>query len=138
MLGSGFYAMSEEGRARIEWFPPIIADDGYAHQLFTRDERRTLTDCTFNVFAPTNIKGLIAIKTRSRLGALELTAKGYAPREEQGEGTTKGSMLTSLFRHPISSSIYITLKMITRIRANKQFKKRRFDVWERDESARSG
>lgn len=138
MLGSGFYAMSEEGRARFDWFPPIIADDGYAHQLFTRDERRTLTNCTFNVFAPKNIKGLIAIKTRSRLGSLELTAKGYAPREEHGEGTTKGSMLASLFRHPISSSIYITLKMATRIRANQQFKKRRFDVWERDESARGG
>ena len=47
-------------------------------------------------------------------------------------------MLASLFRHPISSSIYITLKMATRIRANQQFKKRRFDVWERDESARGG
>ena len=138
MLGTGFYAMSEEGRDRFEWFPPIIADDGYAHQLFTRDERRTLTDCTFNVFAPKTIKGLIAIKTRSRLGSLELTAKGYVPREEQREGTTPGSMLGSLVCHPISSAIYITLKMVTRIRANRQFKQRRFDVWERDESARGG
>ena len=138
MLGTGFYAMSKEGRDRFEWFPPIIADDGYAHQLFTRDERRTLTDCTFNVFAPKTIKGLIAIKTRSRLGSLELTAKGYVPREEQREGTTPGSMLGSLVCHPISSAIYITLKMVTRIRANRQFKQRRFDVWERDESARGG
>jgi glycosyltransferase involved in cell wall biosynthesis len=138
MLGSGFYAMSEEGRARFDCFPPIIADDGFAHQLFSRDERRTLTDCTFNVFAPKTLKGLIAIKTRARLGMLELAAKGYAPREEQRERTTPGSMFTSMLRHPVSSSIYIALKMITRIRANQQFKRSRFDVWERDESARDG
>ena len=138
MVGTGFYAMSEEGRARFDRFPPIIDDDGFAYQLFTRAERRTLTDCTFDVFAPRTLKGLIAIQTRSRLGSLELAAKGYAPREEQREGTTPRSMLAHLWRHPISSSIYITIKMIIRIRARRQFRKNRFDVWERDESTRHG
>ncbi len=56
--------------------PPIIADDGFAHQLFSRDERRTLTDCTFNVFAPKTLKGLIAIKTRARLGIARTGGQG--------------------------------------------------------------
>ena len=137
MLGAGFYAMSREGRARFEKFPPIIADDGFAHQLFSREERRSLPDCSFDIHAPRTIKGLIAIKTRERLGALELEAKGYVPREPDREGTTSHSMLPDLLRHPISSAIYIILRLYTRARAARQCRQKRFDVWERDESARS-
>ncbi|MEE2680834.1 MAG: glycosyltransferase [Planctomycetota bacterium] len=136
MIGSGFYAMSEEGRSRFTEFPPIIADDGFAHTLFDRGERMTVEGCSFRIHAPRSIRGLIAIKTRERLGSIELKAKGYLPREREPEGTTFGSMFANLLRHPISSVIYTALRIITRTRAARQARKRIFHIWERDESAR--
>ena len=136
MIGAGFYAMSEEGRSRFTEFPPIIADDGYAHQLFNREERLTVEGCSFKIHAPKSLTGLVAIKTRERLGAIELKAKGYLPREEDREGTTAGSMFMNLLQHPISSVIYTSLRLYTRSRAARQARKKIFHIWERDESAR--
>ena len=136
MIGAGFYAMSAEGRSRFKEFPPVISDDGFVHQLFRRDERATVEGCSFKIHAPKSLKGLIAIKTRERLGALELAAKGYTPLEEALEGTTCHSMFRDLLRHPISSMIYTLLRTLSRARAAGQARKKLFELWERDESAR--
>ena len=136
MIGSGFYAMSEAGRARFNQFPMIISDDGFAHQLFSRNERQTLQDCTFVIHAPKTLKGLVAIKTRERLGAIELRVKGFLPREQDREGTTFGSMLMNLMRHPISSVIYSSIRFYTRNRAARQARNHMFHLWERDTSSR--
>ena len=136
MIGSGFYAMSREGRARFDRFPLIISDDGFAHQLFKRDERSTLQDCTFKIHAPRTLQGLVAIKTRERLGAIELRIKGFLPREQDREGTTFGSMLWNLAKHPISSLIYATIRLYTRNRATRQARRDQFHLWERDTSSR--
>jgi len=72
MLGGGFYAVGQQGRARFEAFPQIIADDEFVRSLFEVHERATPADCVFTIRAPRSVFGLIKVKSRSRLGLYEL------------------------------------------------------------------
>ncbi|MEC8819115.1 MAG: glycosyltransferase family 2 protein [Planctomycetota bacterium] len=138
MIVSGFYALSEAGRGRFEAFPPVISDDGFVHGLFDLDERRTLPDCSFEINAPRTLGGLVAIATRSRLGALELRERGFTPREPAGGGTTAAGQLANLLRAPVPTLAYSLIRWLTRRRAARQFRAGRLDHWERDESTRAG
>ncbi len=139
MIGSGLFALSPAGRQRFAEFPAIIADDGYVRQLFTTGERRTIDDCKFTVRAPRDLQSLIKIKTRARLGNMELKAK-YPGAKVGGEN--KGSHIWRIAMSDSSAifamPIYLLVQLRTRQRALQQFKKSQFKKWERDESARIG
>ena len=47
MIGSGVYALSEEGRRRFGRFPDITADDAFVRLHFKPAERRTVESCRF-------------------------------------------------------------------------------------------
>lgn len=71
-VGSGVYALSEEGRRRFGSFPDVIADDRYVQQLFDRDERIVLQDAYFTVSAPRNMSSMIARSVRILVGNASL------------------------------------------------------------------
>lgn len=75
MVGAGVYALSRQGRDRFDQFPDVTADDGYIKSIFQPHERRTIKNATSTVFAPKTLKELIHIKTRSRRGSHEISAK---------------------------------------------------------------
>lgn len=74
MLGSGVYALSEDGRRRFGGWPDIISDDGFVQRLFARHERRTPPGATFTVHPPTTVRALIGIKARVWAGNQQLRA----------------------------------------------------------------
>ncbi|MFN7843965.1 MAG: glycosyltransferase [Pirellula sp.] len=89
-IGVGAYALNQRGRSAFDRFPHIIADDGFIRGLFPQKEQRAVVDtCHTIVKVPSDLKSLIAIKTRSRMGLYELNKcypaihKGHADEKTQ-------------------------------------------------------
>lgn len=68
LVGAGVYALSENGRARFESFPPIIADDLFIHRVFSDDERCTVADVTARIHPPQNLRSMLRMLTRQWVG----------------------------------------------------------------------
>jgi glycosyltransferase involved in cell wall biosynthesis len=137
LMGTGVYALSEQGRQRFAEFPQVIADDGYVRALFAPSERLLVTDCHVLVRAPRNLANLIKIKTRSRLGVYELQMK-YPELALQVAPGTGG--LAFVARRPslwVAALVYLSVNLYTRRRAKRMARERGFDVWERDDSRRA-
>lgn len=137
MIGSGVYALSKRGRDRFGTFPEIIADDGYVRALFSGDERITLDSCHFTITAPTNVRDLIRVKTRSRLGFWELGKR--FPQTLPNEKKNWLPAIGRFIRTPglwIDGVAYLTITILVRIRAKQKFKNLSSYRWERDESSR--
>jgi len=137
MIGTGVYALSEEGRGRFDKFPDIIADDGFIRAIFKKDERVAVQQSHSDVRSPAKLSDLIKIKTRSRLGRYELAEK--FPELMNREEKKYGSAFLVLLRTPsnwVRLPIYIYVNMVSRIRAKYQRKLYGFSCWERDMSSR--
>jgi glycosyltransferase involved in cell wall biosynthesis len=138
MIGAGVYALSEAGRARFERFPNIIADDEFVRRTFAPGERQRVDACSFTIVAPTRLRGVLAIKTRSRLGRLELARRfpDLGPRGGPAMGGTLQALLgrPSLWPH---LPVYLFAILMTRIAAWRRFRAGDFTRWNRDDSSRS-
>jgi glycosyltransferase involved in cell wall biosynthesis len=133
MVGSGVYALSEQGRSRFLRFPDITADDQYVMQLFSRHERTAVADATFIVHPPRTVRGLLRMRARAYRGNDELARRGLS-----GTGPTGGAApaLLRLMRRPAAwpaVAVYVAVNL------GGKFNARRYQGgWERDESARMG
>lgn len=137
MMGAGVYALSEEGRKHFDKFPDIIADDGYVRALFKEEERGNVKDAYAIVKAPANLKWLMKIKIRSRLGQMELARK-YPELLKNEQKSYRGaffSVLKKPYKWP-KLAIYIFINIITRIYAKKSLKNVSGYQWEKDMSSR--
>jgi glycosyltransferase involved in cell wall biosynthesis len=139
MIGSGVFALSEAGRSRFGCFPEVIADDEFVRRRFRSNERRTVPGCTFTIFAPHDAASLARIKTRSRLGRIQLDRQGFGPA-----GGTEGSQVEgmrilarSLANWP-PLVVYVAITLWARLRAHRQASTGAFRGWERDDSSRAG
>jgi glycosyltransferase involved in cell wall biosynthesis len=136
MIGSGVYALSEQGRSRFDKFPPIIDDDEYVRIHFNDAERKTVDSCNFTVVTPTNLTSLVKIKTRARLGSYELKMK-YPQLIKKSNKNYRSFMLTLLSTPSlwIGSIIYLYVIILTRFLAKKRLKAGNF-IWDKDNSSR--
>jgi glycosyltransferase involved in cell wall biosynthesis len=137
MIGVGVYALSRNGRKRFDSFPDIIADDGYIRALFKSHERKTLNTCSSLVHAPSDLQGLIKIKTRSRLGEYELREKfpELLQNVEKYYGNAMLYFLGKISLWPMTS-VYLIVNILARIRAKRYTLKYGYTGWERDNSSR--
>lgn len=136
-VGSGFFAVSEQGRQRFDEFPDLIADDEFVRRLFQPSERQIVENCTFSIDAPRNLQSLIKVKTRSRLGNYQLLSR--YPSMKTNDGSSKMELIKRVVRQPALWSnfpIYCGVVLLTTWRARRQFAKGRFRIWERDETSR--
>lgn len=137
MIGSGVYALSEQGRRRFDSFPDVIADDGYIRVLFRPHERLLAENSWSSVRAPENLGGLVAIKTRSRRGRYEL-AKNFPElmkNEEKAYGKALLPLARSIFLWP-KIAVYFYVNMAARILARFHSGGEGNTTWERDETSR--
>jgi hypothetical protein len=134
VLGSGVFGLTAEGRARFAEFPPVIGDDDFVRRRFAVAERATVG--SFTVSAPRRLAPLVAIKTRGRLGILQLDElEGRSPPEA---GRSGASSLLRLARDPRlwpGIAVYVLVRGLTVVRARRRLAGRRF-TWDRDESSR--
>ncbi len=129
------FIVSEKGRQRFDKFADVIGDDGYIRCHFKNKEIANIKGAEIYITAPKDIFSLIKIKTRARLGNMELIAKNKCPvREEKHYGNVMKERLFS--KNFFSTSIYILIALIIRVRANAQFKKLSSYKWEKDTSSR--
>ncbi|QDV27314.1 glycosyltransferase [Aureliella helgolandensis] len=141
-VGSGFVGISEIGRSRFEQFPNIIADDEFVRRQFTPQERAVIDSATFTIRAPHDVRSLIKVKTRARLGTLQLNAthpelqmNAKAQAENNRDSVHSANNETSE-RNWIDKAAYGFVVLTSRYRARRQFARAQFTTWERDETSR--
>jgi glycosyltransferase involved in cell wall biosynthesis len=136
--GSGLYAMSHDGRRRFGTFPDVIADDTYARAHFDANELVRVYAATSVVRAPARVADLLRIKTRSRLGTLELQKK-YPRLWAQKKAHTK-SLVEKAIALPVgvwaAVPAYVILQLLARRRAKKLVTTLDSYQWQRDDSSR--
>jgi glycosyltransferase involved in cell wall biosynthesis len=138
MIGSGVYALSEEGRKRFGSFPDIISDDGYVHLHFKPHERGTVKDCDFELTPPGNFRSLVGIKTRSQYGKYQLH-RAYPELVGNDPRDYKESLRTFLRMPKLWPCIpvYCLVLFLARARSLFRYLAGRRRVWDRDESSRT-
>lgn len=135
MVSSGVYLLSPKAIEIIGFFPHVIADDGYVKGVLGPYNLTKISNCYSMVKLPKDLWSLIKIKTRSRLGNLELAGKYISP-------STGGNSLLSLikigFKNRMLSDffIYAFVTFGSLVRAKKQLNNKNKLTWERDESTR--
>ncbi len=129
------FVISEQGRKRFGEFPDVIADDGYVRAHFYAEELGNTPNATVYVAAPKTSASLIKIKTRARLGNVELKAKGLGyDKPSPDYSSALSSLLFS--RYWLSALIYAGFVFIFRWRATRQFRNLDSYQWEVDHSSR--
>jgi len=129
------FIVSEEGRKRFDKFADVIGDDGFIRCHFKNKEISNIEGAEIYIRAPKDIFSLIKIKTRARLGNMELIARKKCPViESKNYGNVMKSRLLSKDFFP--TSIYILIALIIRVRAKLQFNKLAEYQWEKDTSSR--
>jgi glycosyltransferase involved in cell wall biosynthesis len=146
-LGSGVYVLSAAGRARFDEFPAIIADDLFVYRQLTAGERLTGSSGTFVIHPPTNVRDLVSIKARARAGERELAhaaRKGVLSDgvhlhpatpfrlQAQRSGHALGRIRTTL-----DFLVFLSIRMLARLRNIRRHPAGDEQVWHRDESSRS-
>ncbi|EIG57060.1 glycosyltransferase [Bradyrhizobium sp. WSM1253] len=134
--GSGVYFLSEAGRRRFGQFPDVIADDIYVRLQFKAEERETLSHVKSTVFPARTIPQLIAVRSRTYAGVLEITRR--FPELSVNRSETNDRTLIRLFRElrlwP-GLLIYCYVNILARLRAVIRSRVKAA-VWQRDGTSR--
>ncbi len=133
MVGTGVYALSEQGRRRFGAFPQLIADDQFVQQLFERGERRAVTNARFVVHPPAHLRGVLAMRARAYRGNRELAQSGLARTGPPPSG------LKSVLRRALvpADAPAVAVYAGVNILAKGWAYGRPSATWERDDSARA-
>ena len=129
------FIVSEQGRQRFDKFADVIGDDGFIRCHFKNSEIANIEGAEIYITAPRNFYSLLKIKTRARLGNMELIAKDKCPViEAKNYGSVMKRKLLSKDFFP--TAVYIIIAAIIRLRAKVQFKQIHSYQWEKDTSSR--
>lgn len=129
------YVITQAGRARFHEFPAIINDDGYVRCQFGREERRNIPGAQIFITAPRDLASLVKIKTRARLGNLQLAAARLCSKADK---KPYPSILLDklLSREFVPALVYLLIASFIRLRAAWQFRNLQSYTWEKDQSSR--
>ncbi|MEE9352097.1 MAG: glycosyltransferase [Thiotrichaceae bacterium] len=135
VIGTCSFIMTKKGRQRFDKFPNIINDDGFVRCCFDSNERANIENTTIHIKAPKTLFSLIKIKTRARLGNMQLESSNLCARPKQANysSSIKEKLLSKDF---ISTIAYIGIALVIRLRAKKQFNEIDTYVWEKDLTSR--
>lgn len=129
------YVVSEAGHQRFARFPEVINDDGFVRCQFARHERRNIAGAQIFIAAPHTLASLIKIKTRARLGNMQLATSGLCSQTEQKPYSS--ILRNKLFsRDFIPASVYLSITLFIRLRATWQYRNLRNYRWETDSTSR--
>lgn len=129
------YVISERGRARFDRFEDVVSDDGYVRCRFHAHEISNVPTAKIYIQAPRDVVSLIKIRTRARLGWLQLMKTKRCPCREPRRHARV--ILRRLFsKDLLSVVVYTLITLISRIRARLQLRRLDDYLWERDRSWR--
>ncbi len=137
LFGRGMIVMSEQGRARFDTFPLVVADDLFLDSLFDQSERTMVREVVVDVEAPLTTRALVRRLERVRRGAAEVRASG----REQGRWVRpadRWSWLRDVVvpnpRLAPAAVVYVTITVWAAARA--KFRRPAGVTWEPDDSRR--
>ena len=137
-MGCGLYALSRAGRERFGAWPRVISDDGFVRAHFAPGEIRRVEEARTVVRAPRRVRELVRIKTRSRLGGLELARRFpevWQGKRERGEPLRRKVLRLPLRAWPMVP-VYVAVQLAARFRAKRMARDLEGYRWERDETSR--
>ncbi|MEM8902263.1 MAG: glycosyltransferase [Actinomycetota bacterium] len=133
MVGSGVFAVSEEGRKRFDRFPDDGADDLFFSAQYALDERRSVPEATFTVVGSPTARQLVRRRSRivaaNRLMAQRVEALPGAP------STGLRSVVELLRRRPRllpDAVAFVGVTIAARLRAQRMLARGEV-TWEGDE-----
>ncbi|MDM8007795.1 MAG: glycosyltransferase [Phycisphaerae bacterium] len=138
MVGTGVYAVSDRGRRRWGRFPDVIADDGFVRFRFEPHERCCVLGTSSFVSPPKTLGSLVRVKTRGRLGLLQLQ-KLSSTRPTSDRRLHQG-LFALLLRQPQcvpESLTYVVINLIARFGARCLHRRGARFRWDRDETTRA-
>ncbi|MEM6993245.1 MAG: glycosyltransferase family 2 protein [Myxococcota bacterium] len=138
LIGAGIYAFSEQGRARFDRFPDIIADDEFARLQAAPHERGNARRGTFTITPPTTLRGLLKIFTRARAGMYQLHQT--FPELVDNDNTSSGRTLEIIARSPRlwpHAPVYLGLMFAAKLGAHRKLQRNEAHKWDRDDTARA-
>ncbi|MGV6810562.1 MAG: glycosyltransferase family 2 protein [bacterium] len=129
------FVVSEQGRKRFEHFPDVINDDGFIRCQFQPHEIANIAGSGIDIQAPRDVFSLIKIKTRARLGNMQLTHLGLCthPAPKAYSQSMRRMLFSTKF---VPSLVYYTIALLIRVRARLQWRKINQYKWEKDLSSR--
>ena len=136
LMGRGVYCVSEQGRARFEQFPDVIADDLFMHLVFDADSRISVRSCTSVVRAPRSLGGLLERKTRSFAGNRQLQSRSTTGALAKSDAT---AWLRVVMAHPklaLDAPVYLFVTLLAKARGRWKIFRGDVGTWNRDDSTR--
>ncbi len=129
------FIVTERGRKRFNHFPDIINDDRFIHCQFKENEVGNIAGTEIYIRAPRTLYSLIKIKSRARLGNMQLKMLGLCPEPKEKKYTS--SMVSKIFsKQFVPAVVYYSIAIIIRIRSWVQLKGIDNYKWEKDLSSR--
>jgi glycosyltransferase involved in cell wall biosynthesis len=138
LVGCGFYALSESGRAQFGKFPDIMSDDEFVRRQFSSRNRVSIATSKFQINCPRTLGDLVRIRARHYRNNLEI--KEAFPHLPAPSDQNYGPSLRTLFARPntwLPCLVYFAVWVASRTLAWLQFKGWiEHDRWEQDRSSR--
>lgn len=129
------YVITQAGRKRFVEFPAVINDDGFVRCQFERQERRNIAGAQIFITAPRDITSLVKIKTRARLGNMQLAAANLCTKTDKKPYSS--ILLNKLInREFVPAFTYLLIASFIRWRAARQYRNLQTYTWEKDQSSR--
>lgn len=129
------FIVTEKGRKQFSHFPDIINDDRFIHCQFKASEISNIAGANIYIEAPRAIYSLIKIKTRARLGNMQLQKLGLCPEPKEKKYASSFTSLL-LSKKFIPAVIYYSTATIIRLRSLRQMRSINTYRWEKDHSSR--
>lgn len=134
IIGTGVYALNENGRRRFGDFPDLLGDDAYVHSLFRPHERR-LVDAPVKVWPPQRIPEVISVRTRVAVG--NFTATSHPQADDRPPKRVQAQRLLLEPRAVLALPLYAVLTLFIRMRARARVRSGDMS-WSRADRTRSG
>jgi glycosyltransferase involved in cell wall biosynthesis len=134
-VGSGVYAVSEEGRARFDRFPELNCDDLWIRDLFAPSERRTVEEHTFVQHPPLDLRSLIAIRARMHAANM-VYRRRYANLAARGAHRSTDRGRVGSLSEAVDLAVFSAIQLIARVKGRRKVRRGDAASWERDASAR--
>jgi glycosyltransferase involved in cell wall biosynthesis len=139
LFGRGMIALSEQGRARFDAFPAMIADDLFLDSQFTDAEKAEVSSVEILVAAPFTTRDLVRRLVRVRRGNAEMRAAAAEGRIDVRVRSVDrwGWLRDVVLPNPrlLPAAVpYVSITLIAGLLARRRV--RAGDGWGRDESTR--
>lgn len=139
LFGRGMIALSEQGRARFDAFPTMIADDLFLDSQFTEAEKAEVSSVEVVVAAPYTTRDLVRRLVRVRRGNAEMRAAAAAGLiDVEVRAADRWAWLRDVVvpnpRLLLAAVAYVSITLIAGALARRRVKPGQ--SWGRDESTR--